>query len=273
MIRSALAMLLICIAIPAQAEELHVNGDRLFLPVVVDGVEATALLDSGAEVTIFNASFAREIGIGAGQEVTARGTGEATTTAELVEGMAVSALEREIELPISAVMDLSDVERRLVRAQVPMIMGRELFDAGRVFLDIEGGSIAWHPDGKTVDGMELALTTAHGIETIPVAFGEGVTVAADFDLGNGTGLLISSDLARQLRLQPVGVEPGGGIGGAIGRLVTFVPELKIAGMTFRNVRAHVTDDGASANVGVALLRNFLIVTDFPNGRVWLLPRS
>lgn len=273
MIRSVLAMLLACIAIPAHAEELIVQGDRLFLPVTVNGVQATGLLDSGAEITIFNAPFAETIGIDAGEQVAARGTGAGPATAELVEGMSVVALGRAIDLPVSAVMDLSDVEQRLLRASVPIILGREFFDAGRVFLDIEGGSIAWHPDGAPGAGVELPLTGAHGIETIPVNFGGDAAVAADFDLGNGTGLLISSELAQQLALKSVGVEPAGGIGGASGRLVTFVPELTIAGTTFRNVRAHVSEDlGVPANVGVSLLRNFLIVTDFGNRRIWLQPR-
>ncbi|WP_338242973.1 pepsin/retropepsin-like aspartic protease family protein [Aurantiacibacter hainanensis] len=265
-----LALLLTCTALPAQAEELIVEGDRLFLPASVDGVRTRALLDSGAEVTVFNSAFAESIGIGAGEEVTARGTGAGSTTAELVEGMSVIALGREIALPVSAVMDLSDIERRLVKSPVPMIMGRELFDAGRVFLDIEGGSIAWAPESAATEGAELALTAAHGIETIPVTFGNETTVPADFDLGNGSGLLISADLAQRLRLEPVGVEPAGGIGGATGRLVVYVPELTFAGQTFLNVRAHVSEGmNVPANVGVALLRNFLITTDFPNRRVWL----
>ena len=257
-------------AIPAQAEELIVKGDRLFVPAEVDGLPVLALLDSGAEISVFNSTFAEDLQFGEGEEVSARGTGASSTAAVLVKGQSVTALGREIELPVSAVMDLTDIEQRLIRAPLPMIMGRELFDAGRVSLDISRGLIGWYPEGAPVTGVELELTAAHGIETIPVEFGSGVSVAADFDLGNGSGLLISSDLARQLDLKPVGVEPGGGIGGESGRLVTYVPELMIAGETFRNIRAHVSDGmQVPANVGVGLLRNFLIVTDFPNRRVWL----
>lgn len=267
-------MFLACISTPALADELIVREDRLFLPVVVEGVETVALLDSGAEITVFNSTFAEGLGVEPGEKVAAKGTGGGTTTAELVEGMSVTALGRVIPLPVSAVMDLSDIENGLVRSPVPMIMGRELFDAGLVYLDLEGGSIGWHPEGEQAPGVELPLTSAHGIETIPVQFSGGGTVAADFDLGNGTGLLISSELAECLDLSPVGMEPSGGIGGATGRLVAYVSELTIAGETFRNVRAHISDDmQVPANVGVALLRNFLIITDFQNQRVWLQPRQ
>lgn len=269
----ALAMLVSWIAVPAHAEDLVVRDDRLFLPVSVEGNEALALLDSGAEVTTFNRPFAEAVGIGAGEEVSARGTGAAVTTAELVENKTLTAIGRQIDLPVSAVMDLADIESRVVKAPVPVILGRELFDAGRVYLDIEGGSIAWHPQEEPVGGVVLPLTTQHGIETIPVQLADGRTIAADFDLGNGTGLLISSELACELGLEPVGVEPGGGIGGSLGRLVVYVPELTIAGVTFRGVRAHVSEDmQVPANVGVALLRQFLILTDFPQRQVWLQAR-
>lgn len=274
MIRILLALVVMCTSVCAQAQDLVIRGDRLFLPIEVQGAEAIALLDSGAELTILNQPFADGIGLGGGEEVEARGTGAATTTARLVEGVAVSALGRRIDLPVVAVMDLSDIERRLVGSAVPVILGREFFDQGRLSIDIEGGTIDWLANADAIEAEPLQLETAHGIETIPVTFGESTVVRADFDLGNGTGLLVSPALVRELGLEPVGVEPGGGIGGHVGRLVVRVPELTIAGMTFHNMRAHVSDNlQVAANVGVGLLRNFLIVADFPNRKVWLRERE
>lgn len=127
--------------------------------------------------------------------------------------------------------------------------------------------------GERPRGQRLELTTAHGIETVPVTFGT-TGVQADFDLGNGTGLLISEELAQRLKLETVGVEPGGGIGGAKPRAVVFVPELTIAGHAFRHVRAHI-DPGlrSDANIGLAQLAAFRIWTDFPGRAVYLEPRE
>lgn len=274
MTRILLALIALCTSIGAQAQDLVVRGDRLFLAIEVEGTDTVALLDSGAELTVINQPLADEIGLGGGEEVAARGTGAATTTASLVERVWLNALGRKIDLPLVAVMDLSDIERRLVGSAVPVILGREFFDQGPLWIDIEGGTIEWLAEGAATAGEPLQLEAAHGIETIPVTFGESNVVRADFDLGNGTGLLVSPALARDLGLEPVGVEPGGGIGGGVGRLVVRVPQLTIAGKTFHNVRAHISENlQVAANVGVGLLRNFLIVTDFPNRQVWLRERE
>lgn len=273
MFRILLTAIAACLALPLQAEELLVRGDRLFVFVEIRGERVEALLDSGAEVTIFDRKTAERLLIGGGVEVETRGTGAGTTKAELVENVPVRTLGRELVIPVAAVMDLSDVGARLIGTSVPMILGREVFDAGRLAIDIEAATIAWLPDDGEVGGMKLSLTPANGIETIPVQFGEEIAVDADFDLGNGTGLLISSDLAERLALAPVGIEPGGGIGGSVGRPVVYLPEMTIAGRPFRNIRAHVTEDSrVAANVGVNILRQFLIVTDFAKRHIWLEPR-
>lgn len=271
--RGLIAVFAALLALPLQAEPLVVEGDRLFLSVEVGGEPVRALVDSGAEVTVFDTATARKLRLGRGTAVEARGTGAATTRAELVKDVSVRALGRDLLVPTAAIMDLSDVGARLLNAPLPMVLGRELFDAGRVLVDIEGGRIEWLASDAVPEGVMLDLTAAHGIETIPVGFGTAGTRMADFDLGNGSGLLISAGLASELALTPVATELGGGIGGEVARPVVIVPELTIAGKTFRNVRAQVSADACiSANIGVDLLREFTIVTDFPGRRVWLRPR-
>lgn len=271
MIRIIFAALAAAISLPLQAEELIVRKDRLFVPVEVRGQRAEALLDSGAELTVLDREFADLVQVQDGKQVEARGTGAGTTSAELVENIAISALGRHLTLPVVAVIDLSDVGARLVGRPLPVVLGREIFDAGRLAIDIDAGTIDFVPAQDLKRGVRLPLTAARGIETIPVRFGE-IEVSADFDLGNGSGLLLSSELASQLELEPVGIEPAGGIGGAAPRPVVYVQELTIAGHNFRHIRAHVVDSlQVPANVGVGILRQFHIVTDFPNREVFLTP--
>ncbi len=274
MFRTLIAVAAASLSLPLHAETLAVRGDRLFVTVDVAGESVEALLDSGAEMTVFDRVTAERLDIGSGTKVEARGTGATTTSAELIENVNVRTLGQDIDLPVVAVMDLSDVGTRLIGGPLPMVLGRDVFDAGLLAVDIEGGRIEFVSDDGVPTGERLILTPAHGIETIPVAFGPDMIVAADFDLGNGSDLLISSELASSLGLSPVGVEPGGGIGGAVGRPVVYVPELTIAGKHFHDVRAQISESmQTAANVGVKLLRNFRILTDFPNRQVWLAPRE
>ncbi len=274
MYRLLLAATAVLLPVQVQAESLEVRRDRLFITVAVAGERVEALLDSGAEMSVFDRETAQRLRIAGGAEVDARGTGAASARAQIVQNVAIRAMDRDLMAPMAAVMDLSDVGSRLLNRPLAMILGRELFDAGRITIDIEQGKVDWLGDEAVPRGVMLELTRSHGIETIPVQFGPSSAVPADFDLGNGSGLLISSALSEKLGLQPAGVEPSGGIGGAVPRLVVYVPDLTIAGKTFHHVRAHVVKDmEVPANVGVGILREFVIVTDFPGRRVWFDPRD
>ena len=56
-------------------DPLRVTGERLFIPVTVNGIETEALLDSGAEMTLIDAGFARRLGLTSAGEAVARRTG------------------------------------------------------------------------------------------------------------------------------------------------------------------------------------------------------
>jgi hypothetical protein len=117
------------------------------------------------------------------------------------------------------------------------------------------------------------LTTHAGIEAIPVR-ANGQDAQAEFDLGNGSDVMISRDLARKLRLKILGKRPGGGIGGSIQRDYVRLSSLEVAGRTFHNVTANIDDQPShnDMNVGTSILKNFLITTDFKDRAMWLEPR-
>jgi hypothetical protein len=106
---------------------------------------------------------------------------------------------------------------------------------------------------------------------------EGNPVQAEFDLGNGAGLLIGRAFAARAGLidgRPIGQASGGGLGGARVRETLVVRDVEIAGRRFRDMRASVDDSAgaADANIGVDILRHFHITTDFPHHRLWLTAR-
>jgi hypothetical protein len=257
---------------------LIVRGDRLFVPARLNGVETRdALLDSGAELSLIDADFARRAGLATAGTETARGTGgeEEVTFAQ---GVTLEAGGIVLEDRTVAVLDLGDIAARLVGSPLTMIVGRELFDAARLAVDIEGASLAVVPRALEPTGQRLPMQTHKGLQTIPVAVEGAAPVQADFDLGNGSEVLIGAAYAERAGLLALGrvtdQKSGGGIGGEVVRDLVVLKELEVAGVIFRDVPAAIdrTDNAADVNIGVRILRHFRITTDFAENAVWLEPR-
>lgn len=273
MMRLLLSLLLLSTAQAIAAEPLIVRGDRLFVQAQVNGHPVEALLDSGAEISLADSGAAPALGLGGGEDVSVVGSG-GSQSAWIVPSVRIEALGVAIADTPVGVTDLKDVSARLVGRPVDFILGGELFAARRLRIDIEGGDIAVQPPGDTPEGNELALRDHAGIKAFEVQVGNS-PLLADFDLGNGSDVLVSAAAAARLGLEPVGMEPAGGLGGGQLRAVVFIPELRIGGVRFEHVRAHIDPEASAGelNIGVRLLRHFVIVSDFANNRLWLQRRE
>jgi hypothetical protein len=196
-----------------------------------------------------------------------------TAPARVVEGVTIHALGTELHPEAVVVLDLADLSTRLIKHPTQAIVGRELFDSTRLRIDLAGGTISTIGKDSMPPGVKLPLTTHAGIEAIPVR-ANGQDAQAEFDLGNGSDVMISRDLARKLRLKILGKRPGGGIGGSIQRDYVRLSSLEVAGRTFHNVTANIDDQPShnDMNVGTSILKNFLITTDFKDRAMWLEPR-
>lgn len=278
---ASIAALLTCqflSAVPAVAAvvPLAVRADRLFIPVEVNGTKTEALLDSAAESSLMDPTFARELALPLAGGATARGSG-GVAQAQFAQ-VSVRAASIRLKDVTVAVLDLSDISRRLVGSKIVFILGREFFDAARLRIDIERGSLEVVSRSASVAGTALTLTGHAGIEAIPARV-EGIAAAADFDLGNGSNVMLGKAFAeRNGLLTPARIiahRQGGGIGGGMEREVVRLSTLELAGTVFRDVEADVDALGNAGelNLGVRILRHFIIVTDFAQSRVWLEPRS
>jgi hypothetical protein len=267
-----LGLALLCLAPSAGAEPLKVYNGRLFITATVNDVATEALLDSGAEGSIFDPTLAAKAKFSQGTPQVIKGSAGAEQ-ARIVEGVTLRAVGVEIHPDAVVVLDLTDLSRRLIKRPTQAIIGRELFDAARLQIDLAGGRIDAVSKDKAPRGARLPLTAHAGIESIPVK-ANGVAALAEFDLGNGSDVMISRDLVKKLGLKILGQKAGGGIGGAIQRDYVMLPQLEVAGRTFRNLHANIDDQPShnDMNIGTAILRNFLITTDFKDRVVWLAPR-
>lgn len=264
-------MALLAIGGAATAAPLELRNGRLFIDARINGVPTEALLDSGAEATVVDPALAAEAHLAEGAAQTMRGSG-GTAAARLVEGVTVGVLGLELHPEAVIVTDLTEVSKRLIGRPTRAIVGRELFDTARLRVDIAGREVEAISRDQAPPGRRLALTGHAGIEAIPVLV-NGRAAMAEFDLGNGSDVLISRALATKLKLKVVGRKPGGGIGGAVMRDLVRIGSLDVAGRRFHNVIAAVDDqpNANDLNVGTAILRHFLITTDFKQRAVWLQP--
>jgi hypothetical protein len=272
-IRWLTAGLLLTVCSAANAQPLEFHNGRLFIRATVNHVPTEALLDSGAEATVVDPQLAARAKLPQGTPQLIKGSG-GTAQARLVEGVTVRALGVELHPEAIVVLDLAEVSQRLIKRATQAIIGRELFDAARLRIDIARGDIAVVDRSRAPAGKKLALAGNAGIEAIP-ALANGLPARADFDLGNGSDVLISRDFARRLKLKIIGKKPGGGIGGAIERDLVRLSSLIVAGKRFDNVVAAIDDQPShnDLNVGTAILKSFLITTDFRQRLVWLQPIS
>src|SRR5262249_55895946 len=127
-------------------------------------------------------------------------------------------------------------------------------------------------------GVRLPLTEEHGVETIPVRVEGSEPVQATFDLGNGTEVLVSARLAERLHLltdgRAVHEGRGGGLGGETARKRFVLHSVELGGQTLTEVPAALDPNPSASdlNVGVAVLRHFLVTSDFAERSVWLQAR-
>ena len=255
----------------AAAEPLIFDHGRLFIAAEINGVATEGLLDSGAEASLIDDDLARVANFPAGRGTTIRGSG-GEQQAELVRGVTIDSLGVELKPDIVVVMDLADLSERLIKRPTRAVVGRELFDSGRLRIDIRGRAIDRMDTSSEPPGRRLQLIPHAGIESIPVIL-NGRAALAEFDLGNGSQVMVSRALAEELRLKATGRTAGGGIGGALVRDTATLDRLEVAGIVFRDVPA-VIDDQPNANdlnIGTSILRHFLITTDFRDKAVWLQP--
>jgi len=259
----------------SQAGLRVVNGTRLFIDAGVNGELVDALLDSGAELTLVDTKAAMRLGLTGGEQATARGSGAGTAKAQLIKDVTLSAAGLTLSGQTVAVMDLSDIGARLIGRPLDCVLGREIFDAARLAIDIKGGTLAVQSRDASPPGVRLPLTSERGNELLPIRIEGGSPVLATFDLGNGSEMMVGGAYAERAGLltdgRPIGEKSGGGIGGAHMRKTVRLKSVEVAGRRFADVPAVIdpTPNAPAANIGVSLLRDFFITTDFAQRTVWL----
>src|SRR3954452_8835465 len=102
------------------------RGNRIVVPVTINGHQTQALLDTGASMTTIDRTYARSIGLPQGFEIKAKGAG-GDVEAELVTGLTVDVGALRIDKGNVGVMDLATVARGIGRP-INVVLGRDFFN-------------------------------------------------------------------------------------------------------------------------------------------------
>jgi hypothetical protein len=232
---------------------LRWDSGYLFLRVRVNGRPADALLDLNAATTQVDREHAARLGItGAGARPI------------------VEAAGRRLGPLAVKLSDLTDYANFKLHGRIALILGRDLFGAAPMLLDLAALSLAPSPSRGGRSGQPLPLTSRFGLDTVPVTI-EGVRGHAALSLRGLEPMMISAGFAARAA---IGRNRGGDrSAGAAMVSGIVIGRLEIAGRRFANVAAALNagDQTPDAWIGPDILRHFRLELDLPARTIWFDP--
>jgi hypothetical protein len=261
------------------------NSNRIFIPATINGRPVKLLLDSGADATVIDTALAKELGLKLEGEGVANGTGGQTSTA-MAKNVEIKVGSMSLHVPMAVSMDLSDVSHRL-GIPLQVILGADVFKQLIVDLDFGRRTIAFdEPQGFTPPpgAVTVPVTPQAGVPTVTASFEGGPEVQVDFDIGNGSPLLIFPAYWQPHKMlddRKVSARLGGAVGGAREEKMATVRTVVFAGHTFHDVPAEfstpgpnaVDSDHSVANIGLPIYSRFRMITDYTHNRLFMVPNA
>jgi hypothetical protein len=259
------------------------RGNRIVVDGRVNGHSTQLMLDTGASATTLDTAYARSIGLPPGQKIKAKGAG-GIIEAEIVPGVTLDLGGMRFENMTVGVMDLAPITRAIGRP-LNVILGREFFNSTVVSIDWSTNRLrvnsreAFTPDARAT---AVQLTRKGPFNTIPVSIAGAPPIEALLDLGNGGALSLPPSYwggRSELTGLKYAESRTGGVGGLHGARAALIPEVMLAGTTFRNVPAALSEAGNDrdaekmANVGIGLMKQFHVDLDLGRDRIYLRPRA
>jgi predicted aspartyl protease len=245
----------------------------------INGVDASAIVDSGAGRTVIDSTFASKNGMLLRTGFNVAGiTGN--TYGHFADGTNITLGNLVIEDLPAGVLDLNP-NRNGVEDPVDVILGREFFENVSVDIDIESKSIVFEDPNKKIElkhgNPSLLKRTPRGTPYFPISINKDAPISAAFDLGYNGTILVSADYVEKTRLltgRLVSTVASRGVEGLSISRVATLDKVEIAGVELKNVPMEVPADWnrtIPAIVGFELLNRFHIVTDYRKNQIWFSP--
>lgn len=263
----------------AQAVDFELfRGNRIFIPASVNGTKTDIMFDSGAGVTVVDSAFADKIGLKGGRETSVQGTG-GSIQSRIVSGVTLQVGSLRLTDLNVFVMDMSPVARAIGH-EVPVVLGRDALKAAVVSFDFPKRRISFAPSQgfKAPPGSVRLQVSDRGHQFwTPISVAGLPPVDAQIDLGNGGTIALAKDYWTA---QPAiaglryAHSQTGGVGGMKSARRVLLSDVSFAGIRYTDVPATLNDDSATlpahgANIGIELLKPFVVTFDVAGGAVYL----
>lgn len=254
---------------------------RIILPGHLDGNPLVLLLDSGAEKTIIDQSYANTLKL--------RRTG--TTVFTDRNRVSINSLASGIRITLPGLtvtpneVVLADLRPigTMTGIQISAILGREIFERTVVEIDFNQTRIRFLPfDGfvprRCAVGIPLRKFHAGHGRVIDVQLGNEGTVPLEFDLGSANPIVLQRSYWEQTNLGkgPLSNSLIGGVGGIREAHLTSLPFVQIGGWRINEVDtlleiklAQMEARLGNGLLGMPLISKFRVTTDFNRNMLYL----
>lgn len=265
--------------------DFTLNGAQIRLPVRVNGHEAEAVLDNGAQSTLVDRRFADGIGLETiGTAALMHGVGPGEEAAGWRRGVAIQVGALTIPDLTVVSMDLSEVAH-MSGEPVPLLLGDEAFAELAVDIDFARHRLRFdRPDKAEIPAgaVELPVRRNNGNDTIPVSIEDHPPAQCVVDLGSSDTIELFPDYVRAEKLlegRATSQSLFGGIGGIQTQTDAILRKVSLGGVTLsdvpaaflpQRVRATYSSD-VQGGLGVELLHDFQLLFDYPHHRLFLAP--
>lgn len=255
---------------PSPIERLH---GGVFFRVVVNGRAVRALLDTGAERSVIDATLARALALPQGADAGLR-TRHGTLATTLVRGVKVEVPHQIAFAADVAGTDLAPLSRVLGQ-RIGFVLGRDYLAHLACYVDQRNARLYLRRSGAITPNKPGIAIPLRSDNTVAATV-DGTPVRLALDLGfNGTVKLSEDAWARAIRPGGATVRTsdvdGGGREGAT--VLTPGADVRIGGLrlTMPVATQHGDMAGADGEVGMGLLRHYNMLVDAPRGQMLLIP--
>jgi predicted aspartyl protease len=263
-------------------------GKAPCVPVTIVGSEPlNFLFDTGASITVLDASVADELGFEAEGELGGTGAG-GTDTASLALVPAMSVGGVVIANPMVAVFDISAISE-LAGKKIDGVLGADFCRRFIIELDYENESLTiYEPDefDPPIDAEFVPITYLGGVG-IPLVHASVDDYEGDFvvDTGNLGSLVFHKPYADEHnlldRFEKKVATSAYGVGGFFTNYVARAEGLGLGHYVIDDPVVEITtaEEGAMAmknvagNIGAGILSRFTLYLDYPGNRMGLIPNS